>query len=154
MSATQLDERGVIEVCPNCGQKNRVPFSNLGSGVRCGRCKTDLPPLASTIEIGDEALFESLIGSSSMPVLVDFWAQWCGPCKMMAPELERVASGNAGKFAVAKADTEVVPMLAQRFRVSALPTLVLFKNGSEVARIEGARPAAQIERFVMEKALK
>jgi thioredoxin 2 len=148
MSATQLDDRGVIEKCPKCGQKNRVQFSSLGSVTRCGQCKTDLPPLASPIEINDEDTFESLTSASSLPVLVDFWADWCGPCKMMAPELSKVASNSGGKFVVAKVNTEGVPALAQRFKVSALPTLMLFKGGAEVGRAEGARPAVEIQKFV------
>ena len=148
MNATQLDDRGVIETCRKCGTKNRVQFSRLGSVVRCGHCKTDLPPLASPIEITDEDAFESLTGASSLPVLVDFWADWCGPCKMMAPELSKVASGSGGKFVVAKVNTESAPALAQRFRISALPTLVVLKDGKEVARIEGARPAVEIQKFV------
>src|SRR6266850_3499532 len=148
MNATQLDDRGVIETCPKCRQKNRVQFSGLGSVVRCGHCKAELPPLASPIEINDEGAFESLAGASSLPVLVDFWADWCGPCKMMAPELSKVASSSVGKFVVAKVNTEGVPALAQRFRISALPTLMLVKNGTEVARTEGARPAVEIQKFV------
>src|SRR5437868_5099952 len=148
MSATQLDDRGVIETCPKCGQKNRVEFSRLESVVRCGSCKTELPPLASPIEIDDEETFESLTAASSLPVLVDFWADWCGPCKMMAPELSKVASSSGGKFVVAKVNTEGVPALAQRFRISALPTLMLLKGGTEAARAEGARPAVEIQKFV------
>src|SRR5258706_11307432 len=147
MNATQLDDRGVIETCSNCGQKSRVQFSRLGSVVRCGSCKTELPPLVSPIEINDEDDFESLTAASSLPVLVDFWADWCGPCKMMAPELNKVASSSGGKFVVAKVNTESVPVLAQRFKISALPTLVVIKGGTEVARTQGARPAVEIQKF-------
>ena len=127
---------------------NRVSFGHLGSAARCGRCKTELPGLDSPIDIDDEAAFESLLESSPLPVLVDFWADWCGPCKMMAPEVSRVASRSGGKFVVAKMNTEGLPMLAQRFNIHALPSLLLFSGGTERGRTEGARPAAEIQRFV------
>jgi thioredoxin 2 len=148
MNATSIDNKGVIEVCPTCGKRNRVQFSSLGNTVRCGGCKTELPRLDSPIEIAEESDFESLIGSSSLPVLVDFWADWCGPCKMMAPEVNRVASTHSEKFIIAKVNTEGLPMLAQRFQINALPTLVLFAGHKEVARTQGAQHAMQIQRFV------
>jgi thioredoxin 2 len=153
MNATRLDDRGVIEACPQCGQQNRIPFASLGNLVRCGHCRTELPRLASAIEIDEEETFESLTDASSLPVLVDFWADWCGPCKMMAPELKRVAAHSAGKYVIAKVNTEGLPALAQRHHISALPTLVLFAGGRERMRVEGARPAVEIQRFV-EQALK
>jgi thioredoxin 2 len=148
MNATKLDDRGVIEICPNCGQKNRVPFSALGGSAKCGRCKTEIPTLKHPIEIDTEENFDSLLKGTDLPVLVDFWAEWCGPCKMMAPELERVSAASAARFVVGKVETQGVPSLAQRFAIHALPTLVVFMNGAEVARMEGARPAAQIAAFV------
>jgi len=148
MNDTHLDDKGVIEVCPQCGQKNRVSFSNLGNAARCGKCKSELPKLDAPLEIDEEVAFESLIGTSSLPVLVDFWADWCGPCKMMAPEVNRVAVSNAERFVVAKVNTEGLPKLAQRFKINALPTLVVFSRGVELARNEGALPSVQIQRFV------
>jgi thioredoxin 2 len=148
MTETALDDRGVIETCPKCGQKNRVLFSGLANTVRCGKCKEELPPLKGPIEISDESAFNSLIRSSPVPVLVDFWAPWCGPCKMMAPELKRVAENSGGKFLVAKVDTEAVPALSQRFQINAIPTLAVFSGGTESARTQGFRPASQIEKFV------
>ncbi len=148
MNGTQLDEQGVIENCPSCGQKNRVQFGRLGDAARCGRCKTELPRLDAPVEIDEEHAFDSLTSRSSLPVLVDFWADWCGPCKMMVPEVKRVAAGNVGRCVVAKVNTEGLPILAQRFHISALPTLVLFAGGIEVGRTEGARPAAEIQHFL------
>jgi thioredoxin 2 len=150
MTVTQLDERGVVEACPKCGQLNRLLFSSLANRVRCGRCKSVLPPLSTHIEIGEESAFDALLGSSSLAVLVDFWADWCGPCKMMAPEVEKFAADAAGHCAVAKVNTELLPAVAQRHGINALPTLVLFVNGTEVGRAEGARSAAQVRRFVSE----
>lgn len=147
MNATQLDAKGIIEVCPQCGQKNRVAFSSVTNTVRCGRCKSPLPAVTAPLALEGDTQFHSVI-SSAPAVLVDFYADWCGPCKMMAPELERVAAGSGGSFLVAKVDTEASPSLAQQYGISALPTLALFVGGSEVARIQGARPAAEIRRFV------
>ena len=148
MNATQLDDKGVIQVCPQCGQRNRVQFASLANTTRCGQCKQALPAFDLPLEIDEESHFESLMKAATLPVLVDFWADWCGPCKMMAPELKRVAAGNVGKFLVAKVNTEGLPMLAQRMQIQALPTLVVFDSGNEVGRTEGARPAIQIQRFV------
>ena len=109
---------------------------------------TEVQVVLSPIEIAEEADFESLIGSSSLPVLVDFWADWCGPCKMLAPEVNRLAANNSEKFIIAKVNTEGLPTLAQRFQINALPTLVLFAGHKEVARTQGAQHAMQIQRFV------
>jgi thioredoxin 2 len=148
MSLAASDDRGIIETCPNCGQKNRIPFSGISGSARCGNCKRDLPPLSATVKVPDEEAFDALVGSSPVPVLVDFWAPWCGPCKMMAPELERVAARADGRFVVAKVNTEEIQSLGQRFQVNAIPTLAVFAKGEEIGRSQGFRPAAQIEQFV------
>lgn len=148
MNATELDEKGLITVCSHCGQKNRIQFAGLSSPVRCGHCRSDLPKPDCPVEVHDEEWFRSLIEGSKLPVLVDFWADWCGPCKMMAPELHKVAEKNSGKYLVAKVNTEGLPSLAQKYAIHALPTLVLFSGGAEVGRAEGAQPAVQIQRFV------
>ncbi len=147
-TAAQIDHQGVVEACPNCGQRNRVPLASLGGLAKCGRCSTSLPSLASPVDIGDETSFDVLVSSARLPVLVDFWAEWCGPCKMMAPELHRLASDSAGKVIIGKVNTETAPALAQRFQITAIPTLVLFLSGTEKGRLQGARPASQIQPFI------
>ena len=100
------------------------------------------------MEIPDTSVFASLISRSAIPVLVDFWAAWCGPCKMVAPELVKVAGAGAGRWLVTKVNTEEVPELAAQFQIQSIPTLVLFRDGREVRRQSGAMPAAAILQFL------
>ena len=146
MSDLQLDERGFIMDCPSCGQRNRVAFSTREA--RCGRCKSVLPPPSQPIEVPSARVFDALVRDGRQPVVVDFWAPWCGPCRMVAPELARVAASNAGRFVVVKVNTDAVPDLGERFRIQSIPTMAVFAGGKEVARTSGAMPAAQIESFV------
>ncbi|MBX3272603.1 MAG: thioredoxin TrxC [Sandaracinaceae bacterium] len=136
----------MIRECRSCGAKNRVPIARLDETPRCGRCKGSLGPVRAPIPIESEQDFEALVASSSRPVLVDFWAAWCGPCRALAPELEALAARRAGELVVAKLDTEAVPSVAARFAIRSIPTLVLFRRGAEAARLSGAMPAAEIER--------
>ena len=146
MSDLQLDERGLIMGCPSCGQRNRVAFSTREA--RCGRCKSALPPPSQPIEVPNARVFDALVRDGRLPVVVDFWAPWCAPCRMVAPELARVAASNAGRFVVVKVNTDAVPELGERFRIQSIPTMAVFAGGKEVARTSGAMPAAQIESFV------
>ena len=98
------------------------------------------------------AAFDALVQDSKLPVVVDFWAPWCGPCRMVAPELVKVAAANAGRFAVVKVNTDALPELGERYRIRSIPTMAVFAGGKEVARTTGARPAAQIEEFVRQAA--
>ena len=145
---SELDDRGILLSCPKCGQRNRLKYEGLGQTFRCGRCRQEIPPLGEPVDVRSDLVFEALTTHSALPVLVDFWAPWCGPCKMVAPEIRKVASELAGKFLVAKVNTEEVPSLSARFRITAIPTMVLFVNGLEVARQAGAMPAPQIRRFI------
>jgi thioredoxin 2 len=145
---TSIDAEGILSVCPRCGQKNRTPFARADQRGRCGACKAPLPALSSPIEIGTQEQFEALIANSSVPVLVDFWAPWCGPCRTVAPEMEKVAIAEAGRLLVVKVNTENLPALSQRFEIRSIPMMMAFRHGREMGRTAGARPAAAIREFV------
>src|ERR1700716_1336614 len=148
MKTIELDERGVVRACPKCGQRNRLLYERLGSTFRCSKCQAELSQPSEPIDVPRDLEFDALISRSALPVLTDFWAPWCGPCKMVAPELAKVAAQGAGRWLVAKVNTEELPGLAQRFRVDAIPMLALFKAGREVARQSGAMPAPAIRQFI------
>jgi thioredoxin 2 len=142
------DERGLVQACPNCGQRNRAVFEKLGQPFRCSKCKTELHLAGEPFDIESEAVFESLITGASLPVLVDFWAPWCGPCKMVAPEFGKVAASNVGKALIAKINVEQVPNLSARYSINSIPTMAVFKEGREIKRQSGAMPAASIQKFL------
>jgi thioredoxin 2 len=143
-----LDERGLIVPCHQCGKRNRLTYERLGQIFRCGGCHTELELPGVPIEIDSHAAFQALTRRASLPVLVDFWAPWCGPCKMVAPELAKVAADSNGQFLVVKVNTEELPGIAQQFQISAIPTLALLRSGRELARKSGALPAAAIHQFL------
>jgi thioredoxin 2 len=148
MSELHGDERGLLVKCPNCGQRNRMVYQRLGGKFRCGKCHHEISAPAQPIDLDSETAFTALTTESSLPVLVDFWAPWCGPCKMVAPEISKVAAEGAGVFIIAKLNTEQVPSVAARFRITAIPTMAVFKGGVEVARQQGAMPAPGIRKFL------
>jgi len=145
MATGQMDERGIILACTSCGQRNRIPF---GAHARCSKCGTDLPQISVPIEVPSVESFDALTRASKVPVVVDFWAPWCGPCHMVAPELEKVAASNAGKYIVVKVNTDALPELGDRFAIRSIPTMAVFAEGREIGRTSGARPARDIEAFV------
>ena len=148
MSDLSLDTKGVVAPCAACGQRNRLPFARLTAETRCGKCRAPLSGPAAPIEVPDAAAFDSAVAASELPVVVDFWAPWCGPCRMVAPELERVAASNAGRYLVVKVNTDAIPELGERFGIRSIPTMAVFDGGREQGRTAGARPAADIEAFI------
>jgi len=148
MSGMDLDDRGVVVPCPQCGQKNRFLFDRLADPLRCAKCKAAMAAPGEPIEVASSAAFDQLVAKSSLPVVVDYWAPWCGPCRMVAPELKKVAQHQAGKFLVVKVNTDELADLGNRFAIRSIPTLAVFAGGREVARTTGARPASDIQAFV------
>src|SRR5581483_2177311 len=142
------DERGIVVPCDSCGQRNRLPFAKLGEQTRCAKCKATLALPNAPVDVTSSTDFDRLIAESSLPVVVDYWAPWCGPCRMVAPELEKVAARQAGRIIVAKVNTDVLSDLGDRFGIRSIPTLAVFVGGREAARAAGARPAPDIERFI------
>ncbi|HKA04803.1 MAG TPA: thioredoxin [Acidimicrobiales bacterium] len=124
-----------IVECPNCGRKNRVPTSAHGV-PRCGQCHQSLPWMADATD----ATYASVVEDAALPVIVDLWAPWCGPCRMVSPALENLARQYAGKVKLVKVNVDESPAISQRFGVQAIPTLLLVRKGEVLARQTGAAP--------------
>ncbi|MBU2953679.1 thioredoxin TrxC [Marinobacter sp. F3R08] len=139
-------------VCPHCHKVNRVPAGKLSSGGNCGACKQPLWP-DQVLELTEQS-FATHTGRSEVPVLVDFWASWCGPCKAMAPQFEQAAKVWRGKVRFAKLNTEQAPGPAGQFAIRSIPTMILFQNGREVARQSGAMNQAQISQWLQSKGIR
>jgi len=138
----------MIVSCPSCGAQNRVPPEKLDRHARCGQCHTAIPPVDTPYAVTSSTEFFELVKKSPLPVLIDFWAEWCGPCRVAAPEFAKLAKERSGKLFVGKVNTDELTDVAARFSIQSIPTFVLFKDGQEAARASGAMPASQIARAV------
>jgi thioredoxin 2 len=137
----------LVRKCPGCGTDNRIPAEHLADTGRCGSCKGPIPPVSEPIEV-DAHLFDDVVKGVAVPVLVDFWAAWCGPCRMAAPEVHRTAENVAGRAVVLKVDTDAHPELAQRYGVTSIPNFVVLKGGKVVLQQAGYVPHTRMEEWL------
>jgi thioredoxin 2 len=136
-----------ISVCPSCGTQNRIPANHLADTGRCGKCKTPLQPVSEPLEV-DASAFDQVVNSAKVPVLVDFWAAWCGPCKMAAPDVQQLAREMAGRALVLKVDTDANPALAARFNIQSIPNFVVLKGGQIATQRAGVTPRAEMRKWL------
>lgn len=137
----------LIHACPHCGQKNRIPAAHLADTGRCGNCKNPLGPVGEPIA-ADTPLFDEIVQNARVPVLVDFWAAWCGPCRMAAPEVSQAAANTRGRALVVKVDTEKNQELSARYNVRGIPNFAVFMAGRLVSQQAGLVNHQQMEAWL------
>ncbi|MGO4909498.1 thioredoxin TrxC [Pseudorhodobacter sp. W20_MBD10_FR17] len=135
--------------CTTCGQMNRVPLAKLADGAKCGSCGD--PLVTGKVAELDVASHDKATRGDELPLIVDYWAPWCGPCRMMAPEFAKAAKALEGRARFAKINTQDHPKVSEKLRIQGIPLLILYHKGREVARLPGSRPAADIVAFVDSK---
>jgi thioredoxin 2 len=140
---TQETDDKVQAACAHCGAINRFPYARRNDDPTCGKCKHKVFPRAPVV--GTDGTWRAVVEDSPIPVLVDFWAPWCGPCRAVAPVLDAIAGERAGRLKIAKLNVDENPVIAARFSVQAIPTMIVFRGPLEVDQIRGALPKAALE---------